>query len=145
MMMPYNHKIYPSLAMDEVVGAFAEQANHTLEPIHFAFGQSSFNPFEFVHLQLSHTMLGDARGYGQMKGLLSLREAICSYYQEIKKHLIMSCHRNVSLLPMGHLVAWSWRWHFCFQQVESLFWLSLVSPRIVPLRRCLMRNANLLP
>ncbi|MGB0384585.1 MAG: pyridoxal phosphate-dependent aminotransferase [Ardenticatenaceae bacterium] len=80
--MPQHHKIYPSLAMDEIVRAFTKQPHHKLTPIHFAFGQSSFNPFEFVKIQLTHTMLGNSRGYGEMKGLMSLREAICRYYQE---------------------------------------------------------------
>ena len=80
--MPYNHKIYPSLAMDEIVGAFTQQPHHALKPIHFGFGQSSFNAFDFVDIQLSRTELGQTRGYGQMKGLKSLREAICAFYQK---------------------------------------------------------------
>ncbi len=80
--MLYNNKVYPSLAMDEIVSAFTQQSHHALKPIHFAFGQSSFNPFDFVDIQLSRTELGQTRGYGQMKGLLSLRKAICTYYQE---------------------------------------------------------------
>jgi len=80
--MQYNNKIYPSLAMDEVVSAFHEHADQALQPIHFAFGQSSFNPFDFVNIQLTRTALGQTRSYGAMKGLMSLREAICAYYQE---------------------------------------------------------------
>lgn len=79
--MQQHHKIYPSLAMDQVMKAFAEQPRQGTA-IHFAFDQSSFNPFEFVKLQWSHTALGNYRGYSQMKGLMSLRETICRYYQE---------------------------------------------------------------
>ena len=80
--MRQHHKIYPSLAIDDVMRAFTEAPHHKRTPIHFVFGQSSFNPFEFVNIQLTHTMLENSRGYGEIKGLMSLREAICRYYQE---------------------------------------------------------------
>ena len=80
--MPPHHKIYPSLAMDEVMRVFSQQHHESLAPIHFAFGQSSFNPFDYVNMQLTHTALGKSRSYGQIKGLMSLRELICRDYQE---------------------------------------------------------------
>jgi len=80
--MPKNYRTYPALAMDEIMDTFANASYRSLEPINFGKGVSSFNPFDHVHAQLTSTDLGEQVGYGDIKGLLSLRQAICRHYQE---------------------------------------------------------------
>jgi len=88
--LPRNYRTYPALAMDEVMNTF-EKTKHThLEPINFGKGVSSFNPFEHVETQLNCTDLSKHISYGDINGLLSLRQAICDYYQ---------IHFNYELTP----------------------------------------------
>lgn len=80
--MSKNYRFYPPLAMDEVMEAFSRANHHGLEPLNFGKGVSSFNPFDYVDTQLSSFNLGKHVAYGDINGLMSLRQAICRYYQE---------------------------------------------------------------
>ena len=76
-----NYRTYPALAMDEVMDIFATTNHQHLEPINFGKGVSSFNPFKQVKTQLDCDDLSEHICYGDINGLLSLRQAICDYYR----------------------------------------------------------------
>ncbi|MCV3213050.1 pyridoxal phosphate-dependent aminotransferase [Plectonema radiosum NIES-515] len=70
------------LEADKVLELFAQQANCGVEPIDFCLGISSFNPFDYVDVPLTRPDLRAHTRYGEFNGQLSLRKAICNYYQE---------------------------------------------------------------
>lgn len=81
-MMQTNYTKYPPLAMDEVMDVFMKHANGALQPINFGKGISSFNAFKYIPIQLTSMELGGYTGYGEINGLMSLRQAICRDYGE---------------------------------------------------------------
>lgn len=77
-----NCRSYAPLMMDRIMDVF-DKANHReLEPVNFGKGVSSFNPFEHVEMQLTAAQLGRHVGYGDINGLMALRQSICRYYRE---------------------------------------------------------------
>lgn len=80
--MLVNTQSYPSLAMDEIIDIFGKADYSGLNPINFGKGISCFNPFDHVDVKLSRSCLAEHIPYGEISGLMSLRLAICRYYQE---------------------------------------------------------------
>jgi len=68
--------------MDTVSRIFMQNKNNDLKPIDLGKGESSFNPFDFVDASLSRFDLSIHTNYGDINGLLSLRNAICQYYKD---------------------------------------------------------------
>ena len=79
--MLFSNQSYPSLAMDEIMDIFGTSDDCVFNPIDFGKGVSSFNPLEHVDVELSSSCLAEYVPYGDIKGLMSLRKAICRYYQ----------------------------------------------------------------
>lgn len=76
------YRRYPALIMDEVMELPQEERNPALAPINFCQAVSSFNPFEHVEVHLEHAVLKKQTAYGDINGMMSLRQAISRYYQE---------------------------------------------------------------
>lgn len=70
------------LEADKVLELFAQQTNCGVEPIDFCLGISSFNPFDYIDVHLTRPDLSAHTRYGEFNGQISLRQAICCYYQE---------------------------------------------------------------
>lgn len=52
------------------------------QPIHFAYGESSFDPFKQVDIGLASIDSSRYRSYSGAMGLESLREAVCRHYRK---------------------------------------------------------------
>lgn len=77
-----NYRFYPPLAMDKVMDVFARANHRGLEPVNFGKGVSTFNPFAYLDIPLTNEQLGNHVSYGDINGLMSLRQAVCRYYAE---------------------------------------------------------------